>query len=90
METILEALNQRSLLIQAIDQIIDSTYTTAPGKYVRRGTVQKFILSQLNLIRNNMLCTLINERMETKGYRAVTCHGNQSFKGVSPHPTKYA
>jgi len=90
MEIILEAINTRNLLIQVIDQIIEVTYVATPGKYVRRGIVQKFILNQLGLNKNNMLCGLINNRMEAKGYTAVTCHGNQSFRGVSHLPTQYA
>jgi len=88
--SILEELEKREILIKAIDQIIEASYSSAPGKYLPRGMTQRHILAQLNLVRNNMLCALINERMYLKGYTPVTNHGTQSFRGITNLPNQCA
>jgi hypothetical protein len=80
-KTLLEELEKRGVLAEAIDSIIDSTYISAPGEHIRRGAVQEFILSELKLQRNNMLCSLINQRMTAKGFRPIINRGDQYYRG---------
>lgn len=82
-----EELKRRELLTHVIDAIIEQTYISSPKKKLKRGEVQKFIFDQLNINKNNMLCRLINERMEYIGSRLVTIRGDQFYYGVTHRPS---
>lgn len=81
---IVEEFQRRELLIEVIDTIIAKTYRPVILGHLRRGSVQKFILGNLNLTKNNMLARLINERMLLAGYEAVKNRGDQYYRNIAP------
>jgi len=80
---VVEELQKREILSQTIDTIIDCTYDFLPRQHLRRGEVQERILSLLNLRKNNILCTLINERMSRKGYTPIINRGDQYYRNIA-------
>lgn len=82
-DVIFEELKRRELLIKAIDAIIFSKFEYSETGHLRRGVVQQEILNTLGIKKNNMLCTLINERMRLKGYKTVINTGNNRYTNIT-------
>lgn len=77
---LLQELEKRAALIEAIDSVITNFYLSTLKKRLKRGEVQKDILSKLGLLRNNLLCTMISERMTLAGYECITNSGTKYYR----------
>lgn len=86
LENILRELEKRASLADCIDTIITKYYMHEPKKRLYRGQVQREIIDKMGLVRNNLLCTMINERMAALGYSVGTTHGTKYYRNISPRP----
>lgn len=80
---ILQELEKRSVLCSCIDTIIQANYEITPKKRLNRGAVQHEIIDKLGLVRNNLLCSLINDRMRALGYSVGTTAGTKYYRNIS-------
>lgn len=87
---ILEELEKRKILTELIDNIIDSMFAPCPGNKLKRGRAQEKIFGLLGVRRNNLLCSMVNERMRARGYETIINEGDQYYRNVSLLPTQCA
>lgn len=81
-ENILKEIERREILIQIIDSIIRAKYQFSLNNKLKRGLIQDEILSFMGLRKNNMLCLLINERMNSHGYQTIINRGDQYYRNI--------
>lgn len=79
---LLEEIEKRKLLLFVIGQIIDAFFEPYKKGRVRKYKVHNVVQQALDLVLNNTLRVMINEVMESKGYRDYTFHGDAYFKGA--------
>jgi len=77
---LLQELERRNELIKCIDAIIINDYLYTPKKRLKRGYIQQSIISKLELTRTNLLCIIINERMQHAGYETITNSGTKYYR----------
>lgn len=90
LEHIVAEIERREILIQAIDNIIESQFTFVKRRRLKRGPVQERIFKLLGVRRNNVLCQIVNERMRARGYETIINQGDQYYRNVSLLPTQCA
>ncbi len=77
---IVQELEKRQVLVQCIDAIIANSYGAEQRKRFPRGQVQQEIIAKLGLVRNNLLCNIITDRMKIAGFDAIANSGTLYYR----------
>lgn len=83
---LIQELEKRTEVIRYIDVIISKLYCFDAGNKLNRGDTQRHIISAMGLVRNNLLCSLINNRMLHLGFSVVTIRGTKYYRNISLRP----
>lgn len=81
-EHVFEEMKRRIHLTNAINSIIHLHIMARERVHLKRGETQDFILKKLNLLKNPAICKLINECMNTAGYKSGIIRGDQIYKNA--------
>lgn len=77
---IVDELERRTLLSEAIDTTLEAFFVAAPGRRIKRGIVHNTVSSVLGIRKSNEFCILINERVKARGIRPYIMMGALYFK----------
>lgn len=83
LEDLVIELKRRQKMAQEIDAILEKSILKDTRYKIRRGLVQTLVAKELGVTMSSRLSTLINERMQLKGFPKCILHGVPFYRNTA-------
>jgi len=83
LDLILEEVEKRQIVEQAVDAILKAHFKKLNKARVQKHVVHELVAEKLGVILNSKIRALVNERMHALGFPSCILHGGRFFRHVT-------